>query len=637
MGRDTRLIPPRGAPPPGPRDQPAEATGDQGRHTRIIDRGGGLEPPPGGGGDDPPPDPGPQILPSDKATQRTTPDPRGREIPTTSPEGDPIPVSFGKSRNAPDLIYLQSDGISKLYFAWSWGWGPNNALYDFELDNSPGSTYGFFEGSTTFNVYLGTPDQPLDPLLSGFDPDNWFSAYPGLCYVTGVLDNRIVKNQTVNPTNFKATIEGLLSPDHRADPTLVTTYYHENAVLALAHLFIDQSWGFQVDGTEQMMWPSWDESADDAELSVGTPTDGAPTVALSAVISGWGGISSPGTREWAYTWIYDNGLETTLSPPSSEISQIPSSYAVNLYSIDQGTANVAKIRLYRRKKTTTEPYGPWNFVKELDPKQSTYHDTSPDIQSGGSHPPSSDDKAQFRIGLKMDKQATMRDWIETFRTLFTGFVAFNNGQFQAYVDKVRDATGFVYNETNISGNLELTSVGIANIPGRTIVNVVDQDSGFINVDCIYPPGAPVASEAILRSERRDFTFHCDGCPSIDQGNRISMWAWKRGQRRYRLRWRVAQQGILVMPGSVISVSMDIIGAAAVIVTSTAPVDDSLGWNLAGEIYNVDDFSTTFGGGGIGSGGGSDSGPPEGPPPPPTDLILRWRVYNDHLVIVPDPG
>lgn len=626
-----------GDPQGGPRNQPVIADPGPRRPIRPPRAPGPPDPPVI---DDPPTDPddsSPSILPSDRASQRTTPNPKSREVPTSSPEGEVIPVTFGKARQAGDIIYCETDGISKIYIAQSFGWGPCNAIEDEELDNFPASDYGIMVGATRYNVYLGTPDQPLDPILSTFDPKRWFSAYPGLCYVVYVLDLNVEKNQSVNPTNFKITLLGIFSPDHRQDDTLATTYYHENPDLGLVHLFLDQSWGLGADES-QMLWDSWDESADDCDLVIATPDDGAPTTAPTVAVDSLHGAILTGTRQWAYTWMYTSGVETVLSSASSELTTVDFA-AVNVTGMDLGTDNVAKIRLYRRKKLPNLSWGPWNLVKEIAPKQSTFWDATRDVFKNGTHPPGANDKAQFRIGLKMRTRATMRDWVTTFRTLFTAFVAFNNGKYQCFVDKERDDTGITFDQSNITGNLELLTVGIAEIPSYTQVNFVDQDNGFLNDSRTWPPGIPLASDIMLRLEKRPWVYEMEGCPSGDQASHIASWSFIRGSRPHRIRARTNQRGLLTLPGSIVTFahSAHNISGVTTLITSCGPVDDTLGFNLTGEIYSVDDYGWIY----VPPSPGVDP-PPGGPgspgpdPEPPTPLILRWRAYMTDTIIVPPP-
>lgn len=610
------------------------------RRTRTFPdgHGGGSSPngpangPPlgGGGGGEPPPTPiQPPSNPSSKPANQEA---RSRTL-TFGGVGQCIPALFGRVQVGADVIFARTVG-NLCYIAAVIGRGPVNSITSIRIGGKSMTDLGLNE-NVSFFVHLGGADQTLDPLIASIE-DEWLFALPGIAYITFRLNISNANAANVDPKEILVVCEGLLVRDYNQDPTLVTRYFTDNPAWVMADILTARRYGLgEKDGN--LDWSaSWKDAADICDVAVSGSVEvpvTAPTIALAqGAVSG---LTKFGTYQWAITFEDTAGKES-LSGPATGIETPPFQPTwATLTDLPIGGAGIVARRIYRTK---ADGLTPMRLVKRIanNTTVSTV-DNLYDFQLGATINDLETAK-QFRLAVALNEPQTAEQWIQQLRGQFQSYLAFNNGQYQLFIDSDSGIGSLVFDETTITGIPQISSNGLEEIPTRVTVGYTDQQNDFKQDSAQdEDPNLIATVSATLRVEKRELKFSYYGIPSYDQAFRVAHWLLKRGQLDKTLSWRTNQLGTRPIPGSVVRVrfpmlqlwdqSDNSIGQPTV-VTQCGPAEDSLGWQFHGEFYDPTIYDTTYRNP-LDPTGGGDTGEPPPPPPTGSEMALRLQWWNSH--------
>ncbi|HQQ75775.1 MAG TPA: phage tail protein [Thermoanaerobaculia bacterium] len=547
-------------------------------------------------------------------------DMKGRTL-VLNANGQIVPILYGKDQAGAKVPWGEAHG-PYLYMMFVVGEGPLEAIEDIGFGDAIETSFarlGLVAG-TDYNVHLGDPAQAVDSIFSAID-SGWIWVFPRLAYVTVKLNINTPNMDQIDVGRFRCNVKGRQVVDSRIDPTLAdaSRAYSDNPALCELDFLTSRLFGMGAKLSEVNI-DSSNEAADDCDVvtasgltaPTGTPTD--------TVNSGTGTIEA-GIYRHAYTFVDTNKVESLLSPPSTEVTVISGlSQHITVSGLDAPGGGVFR-NLYRQKKNPDgTTWGPWKRCEILeDDSSTTFNDFLPTRLLGGS-PPDETDIRQFRLSMVVDQAGeTCAQTIDTMRQCFASQLAFNNGKFQAFVDKVRDPTTIVFGDHNIVDLPTIEGRDPSQIPAQVVVNFTDAANSFAPRQAFYP-AAPVIGEGDSRSDRNILSFDLPWIPTFDQAMRIAIWIWKRLNRSISLSWRTLQVGALPIPGSIVTLTHARAGIpeTQVIVTSCAPTADRVYWDLTGEIYDPDDYDLDYH---SEDDGAPPTHEPPDPPDPPTNLVL----------------
>lgn len=573
------------------------------------------------------------IVPHPKRT-----DPKSRTL-NVSGLGTIVPIVYGHTQVGGRVRYLHSVG-SLLYVVILIAEGPIDNVTDLYFGETSFASLGL-HAVTDYNIYYGTPDQAVDPIIASVEP-KWVYKMPATAYIAMKLNINGANMDQVDPFSFRCTTYGRKLRDHRSFPTLLFAdrLYSENPALATFDFLTSQRFGFGAQDDETDL-DSWDEAADDCDVVDITIGGGVnPTVAPTvAIVSG--GTIEYGSFQEAYTWVDTAGVESLPSPWSSTVVvsiSSPLNRRILVSAIANGGGSIATKNVYRRKLAADGiTWGPaQRVISGLAATITTYGDITPTAALPGGTPPGSNSVLQFRIGMRIDQEDTVGSTLEAMRGVFTAFLVFNNGLYQCYVDKARTPTDFSYDQTTIIGIPTLRVRDPSEIPTQVQLTFIDEKNKYTQGNASYPEFPEYDSAE--RADRIIQTVNMDGIPTFDQGYRVCKWWFKRSNRAMEIDWRTSQIGALPVPGSIVSVSHGRLGlpASLVIVTSCSPAEDRMYWDLKGEFFDSGDYDNTYY---INPGQPPptiDPPPPDDPPAPSDDYILRVGIGITSTYVAPLP-
>ena len=558
---------------------------------------------------------------------------------TAGANGEIVPISYGRQQVGAWLPYASATG-STVYLMLVVGEGPLAGLESPAFGDSSKTTFaalGLVEG-VDFNVYLGTPDQGIDPILAASKPTGfWKWAFPSTAYYAVKYNALSDVFQNVDPKTFRCLSLGRKIPDHRVSPPMLFEHRTESENPAVATLDFTRSQRFGLGAEEkEIEYDSFDEAATDSDTVTAALFDADPTTAPTAATLPVGSLIEDGIYGYAQTFVDINGVESVISAWSNDvtISSGSNQRAVKLSALEVGGANIVTKQIYRRRKRLAGDA--WGSARRVPifslPNASTIaFDQWPTSELGGP-PPNSSSVRQFRIGIRIDQEETVGDTINQLRSTFTAYFVFNNGKYQCHIDKARTATSFSWDSSKIDGTPTLRRRDPSEIPSQVVVNFVNAAQGF-KPDSASWPASPEAASGVRRLDRVIEQHDIHGIPTYDQALRVAKWLYYRALAGLTLEWTTHQMGSLPVPMSIVEVGHGRFGLSASdwTVTACGPSDRDR-WTLQAEAQIS--YDTTYHADPGTAPPDVDPPPDPGEPPAPSDnfvlmigMSLPFGTYN----------
>lgn len=437
----------------------------------------------------------------------------------------------------------------------------------------------------TYNVYLGTPNQPVDPLLLGVEP-RWTSNMPGTAFVIVRLDGQNPRHGTVDYDDAKITIGPRMVYDFRTDATLTTRYPRSSPPLLLADAYIDPTFGAGWPKTG----PDWAESFADAanvcDFVIATRGAVPPTAPTVAAHPSGGLPVSPVT--WVYTAVID-GVETGPSPPSAPY--IPPGFLLGASLTAPAVASADAYRWYRNKRGQSQRY----LVGET--ATPAFIDLRADFELMNNSPPgSSEPIKRYEITGWVGEQMAWDDAVEMFRAHMAASVAYNGETLKIWIDAAQVPSGIHFTEDDIEGDIELEGTGMSRLWGRAIADFVNRDMNYKNDEVrIDHPNLSLPPSEAEREERREVRLRLPLSPTFDQTSRLLGQHYERSRHAVFGAMVVRDKGSRALPGLVVNVthSTGPLSNTPVIVTDVNPVDDGKKYHIRFEFYDATVYDDTL--------------------------------------------
>lgn len=560
-------------------------------------------------------------------------DPRQRTL-TVGATGQRLPIIYGRTQSGALVPYAAGVG-SVLYIQYFICEGPISAIEDLGFGDAPSTTFlalGLRLG-TDYNIYLGTHDQAIDPILTASQPAGvWKWRFPRIAYVSLKLNLGSAALENVDPMSFRCTPKGMLVNDHRSDSSMLhaNRAYSNNSALCLVDFIRNPLFGLGASETE-IEYDSWDEAADDCDATIATGLAAPGSAPTATHVNATGSIDF-GSFQWGYTVVDATGVESTLSPASNTIvitAAMAGNRQVRLDDLNN-VSGTAKKRVYRRKLSIDgTTWGSWKRVPGDVPDTRDFSgDTFPTSQLGGGSPETNTVK-QFRTNCFIRGNGeTVGSTVDMLRGTFTALVAYNNGKYQGYVDKVRTQTSFIYSASDIVGVPTITCADPAAAPTQVVLHYVNAALGFKPDDVTYPEQP--ALTGIERLDRIVQDEEYESIDSYDQAFRVCKWLYNRAVLAgTTITWRTGQKGVLPLPMARIRVGHARIGLSTtdVLLASVGP-DSRDTWAMKGELevtpdtdFHADPGTDTQ---------VVDPPPPDDPPAPADDYYLLVTFNIDSI-------
>lgn len=341
-------------------------------------------------------------------------------------------------------------------------------------------------------------------------------------------------------------------------------------------------------------WDSVTSSSTTCGTTIATPASGpggAPGVSFGAF--GTGGLLSAKQYSYVVTRVVD-GVETGGSPASTATNPTNNLSAATI-TLPALIANQTSWRIYRNKGTSDAQTPRYLAGEVFDTTATTFVDTRRDHQLASTEaPPSNPTVPRYTIGMWIGNRASMPDWDESFRAVYSGFLAYDS-RWHFYVDAPISPSALVFDTSNIIGDIQLDTDGLARRYSRVAVTFDDKFNGWQRrTAAVEHPSYSLPPTEIDREERREATLNLDGCPNWDQAQRTAIQVFNRSRIARRIGFRTFARGIRIMPGIVVTVTHPTgpLTSALVRVTDVALVNDGFAYQVGGEFYDADVYSDT---------------------------------------------
>lgn len=161
---------------------------------------------------------------------------------------------------------------------------------------------------------------------------------------------------------------------------------------------------------------------------------------------------------------------------------------------------------------------------------------------------------RFVIGIRMDASRGLQDWIETLRAHAQLNVVYNNGVFQAWMDKAQNPSSVVLTDTGTGANIidagPLVVRGSSQVPTRAKVE-------FFSAFAKKPDSAEDEDPKIVAGlvPLEEQTWSLPGVPTTDQGKRLARYLRKRASLDKEAPIKVLQDGgVQLLPGLLVTVT-----------------------------------------------------------------------------------
>lgn len=478
---------------------------------------------------------------------------------------------------------------------------PNSATAPTAAAGAAGVLTGYYDWSVTFvdgsgNESAGTPapsnavtlssqqgsltSVPLGP--GGTASRNIYRRKKTDTGAVFKLAGSIANNTTT--TFSDNTTEGSLG----AEIPYVSTQRVYSTTNALCHADFRTSkrYGFN-DADANQDWTSVGDAATDCETLIGTPSSGpasAPTVAFGAAYSG--GLGNNYTYSWVYTFVV-NGIETGSSTNNTPASP-SNNWAKATLTLLTGPAGTTSRRVYRNKGSTGGQTPRFLVGEIFDNTTTSFDDTLTDYQlSQTTAPPSNPTLPRYQISAWIAERMTLQDLDQRLRASYSGFLTYDTA-WHYYVDKARSASAVTFDTTNIIGEIDIETMGLAQKWSRVAATFDDAQNGFKQATAaIEHPNYATPPTQMELEERREATFQLD-VPTYDQARRCVVQIFNRSRLSKRVRWNTLARGIRVMPGIVVLLTHPTgpLSSTPVIVTDSQMSEDGTVYHFVGEFYDA---------------------------------------------------
>jgi hypothetical protein len=206
-------------------------------------------------------DPNP-VIPPTIVPQPTQPPARAQERELTyNAQNGVEPVWFGEVKNVGAAI-VQWNAIpgGKFLVRYVISKGPNEEVSNIRIGGEPISNYTPLVAnnatgsiSAGYQVYLGTPDQPVSRLMQLYRPGWIPTRHPGICHVVAVFPRVDDGESPPDVTDFLCDLKAMKINDPAQDPTLTNLYFTEDPALIIANLLTSKRYGVRVE-KEYINW-----------------------------------------------------------------------------------------------------------------------------------------------------------------------------------------------------------------------------------------------------------------------------------------------------------------------------------------------------------------------------------------------
>jgi hypothetical protein len=433
---------------------------------------------------------------------------------------------------------------------------------------------------TNYNIHLGTKTQTVDPILAAADPLH-VTGWPGLAYVVIKFPPQTVATGNYDPSRVIFEVQGIKCLDPRVD--LTTRVYTDNACLHEFDIMTNPTYGLgtayaNMDAAAGSATSSWAVAASDCEFTLArtAPPGAAPT--LGSNLSG--GLLSFATYVWTIAYIGASGIESLESAGSTPTTL--GAFTKQVVNWNAGPAGTVAIKLYRNKSGALTT--PRFLVAQFNNNTTvTFQDGLADFQLG---PASTTFGHRFAMAMAIRDVLPATEWINTIRMHFMGYLAYNTGKYQVFVDKAKAASGITFTDqgsaANIIGLPSVRSKGLAQLPSKVVVTYTDSAMGYLP----QTAESELAGVATRVEERRELALNLLGCPTFDQAQRLAIMNLNRSAADKEITWDATAEGVQPIPGDIVTMTSDIgLSATPVIVTDCQPDHVGMLWHFKGEFYD----------------------------------------------------
>lgn len=368
---------------------------------------------------------------------------------------DPIPVIYGRRRVGGTRVFIEVSGSSNeyLHLVLVLSEGPVTAIDNVYLDDVL-STDAKFTGLLTVTKHLGTPGEAADAALTA-DVPKWTSA----CKLSNCAYLYVKLKYDRNAFSGLPTITADVRGRTLFDPRDGQTRYSNNPALVLRDYLSNTIYGRGIASS----------AIDDTSIAAAA---NACDVRITA--PSFSDIFTVSTTTEALTFSQPIPIDTGDGVKVSSTATVPSPL-------------VAGTTYYAIKATDTS----YQLATTL---ANAYAGVAIDLTSAGSgqHTLAQVNYAAYACDGTIDTNQTAYDNVRALLTACRGMLVFSGGKYRLVLDVATTASGFGFNESNITGSWVISQAG-----KRAKYNRVT--AGFYNPAKKWQPDLAMVESTALRA------------------------------------------------------------------------------------------------------------------------------------------
>lgn len=491
----------------------------------------------------------------------------------------PLPVIYGR-QNIGGLFVWGTSLSGNLVLVFFLSEGPISRVASLSFN---GLDYSELGVSVTY--YLGTSSQGIDPTVAG-QLATWTSGLPGTAYAVVIVPAPTSASPSFDPLSPQFVVEGRKVRDPRIDPTLVNRYYSVNPALCTADFMTSKRFGIGVDDADVDWSGTLTDAANDCEAGLGRPT--APSGALAGAQGVGPGNLAGGAYYYTYTYTDASGTES-LESPGVSISMGSSGASAALNTITTGPAGTTARSVYRSKVSGGQ-FAPRRLVGVIaNNTATTYIDVISDANLGAG-PPGSNDR--YTMNITLSQQADGTAVLQNLRANWNGFIVFNNGLYQFFVDKAKANSGLTF--TNDPADPARNMIGPATYHLKLTEEVPTRVEGtFANAAKNWADDLAIAELPGVTSglyPRIIKQIEIRGTDGFDQGNRVVTQQLNNGQNDKQVTWQSNFEGLRAQIMDRVTVNDVLSGLSADYLVLGIQPQDNGSFIFQGQIYSAGTYS-----------------------------------------------
>jgi hypothetical protein len=368
---------------------------------------------------------------------------------------DPIPVIYGRRRVGGTRVFIEVSGSSNeyLHLVLVLSEGPVTAIDNVYLDDVL-STDAKFTGLLTVTKHLGTPGEAADAALTA-DVPKWTSA----CKLSNCAYLYVKLKYDRNAFSGLPTITADVRGRTLYDPRDGQTRYSNNPALVIRDYLSNTIYGRGI-ATSAIDDTSIAAAANACDVRITAPS--------------FSDIFTVNTTTEALTFAQPIPIDTGDGVKVSSTATVPSTL-------------VAGTTYYAIKLTDTS----YQLATTL---ANAFAGTAIDLTSAGSgqHTLAQVNYAAYACDGTIDTNQTAYDNVRALLTACRGMLVFSGGKYRLVLDVATTASGFGFNESNITGSWVISQAG-----KRAKYNRVT--AGFYNPAKKWQPDLAMVESTALRA------------------------------------------------------------------------------------------------------------------------------------------